>query len=131
MLTEDERQQFVSKFLAQLEEEHERRESSAQVRRKGKGSKRTDAFKRQEEEASIRNNLRRQFYEEHGYKQTVDRTGRQVWLSPAEYEARHRVRKKRRKSARFKPRLPTRMRDILLFCLMCVSAVMIGLMLVR
>ena len=131
MLTEDERQQFVTSFLAELEQEHERRESSASLRRKKKGSRRTEAFKREQEEAELRNSLRREFYREHGYKQATDRTGRQIWLSPAEYDARHRVRRKRRKSARLKPKGPAKLRDILLFMLMCMAAVLIGLMLVR
>lgn len=131
MLTEDERQQFVVRFLAELEQEHERRESSASIRRKKRGSRRTEAFKREQEEADLRNSLRREFYKEHGYKQATDRTGRQIWLSPAEYDALHRVRRKRRKSTALKPKRPARLRDIMLFVLMCVSAVLIGLMLVR
>ena len=135
MLTEDERQQFVVNFLAELEAEHDRRESAASVPRKRRGTRRTDAFKRQEEEATLKNELRHRFYQDHGYRQATDRTGRQVWLSPAEYEirdrSRHRVRKKKRKTARYKPRLPSRARDIGLFLMMCISAVLIGLMLVR
>lgn len=131
MLTEDERQQFVVRFLAELEQEHERRESSASIRRKKRGSRRTEAFKREQEEADLRNSLRREFYKENGYKQATDRTGRQIWLSPAEYDAQHRVRRKRRKSTALKPKRPARLRDIMLFVLMCVSAVLIGLMLVR
>ncbi|MEL6341909.1 MAG: hypothetical protein AAFV53_02175, partial [Myxococcota bacterium] len=41
--------------------------------------------------------LRRRFYEENGYAQSVDRSGRSIWLSPAEQELRESGRKKRRK----------------------------------
>jgi hypothetical protein len=131
VLTKDERQDFVVRFLAELEQEHERRESIASIRRKKKGSRRTEAFKREEEEAELRNSLRREFYKEHGYKQATDRTGRQIWLSPAEYDAQHRVRRKRRKRTSLKVKGFVRLRDVLLFVLMCMSAVLIGLMLVR
>ncbi len=131
VLTEDERQQFVAEFLTELEQEHERREENAQTRKAQQGSRRTEAFKRQEEEADLRNNLRRKFYTENGYKQTVDRTGRQIWLSPSEYEARTRTRRKKRKKTRIKPKRKAGLQDIMLFALMCASAVLIGLMLVR
>jgi hypothetical protein len=130
VLTEDERQQFVADFLSELEQEHHRRETHAHERKQLKGARRTDSFKRQEEEAELRNRLRRKFYEDNGYRISTDRTGRQIWLSPAEYEARHRVRRKKRRRTRLKPRGRARLRDILLFVVMCASAVAIGLMLV-
>ncbi|MFT5685114.1 MAG: thiol:disulfide interchange protein [Myxococcota bacterium] len=132
VLTEDERQQFVAEFLTELEHEHELREESANDVQAKKGSRRTEAFKREEEEAEIRNSLRRKFYEENGYKQTTDRTGRQVWLSPSQYAIKSKARKKKkRKKTRIKPKNQAGPREILLFLLMCASAVVIGLMLVR
>ena len=131
VLTEDEHQLFVADFLTELQEEHERRESNAEGRRRKRRTRRTKAFKRKQEEADLRNDLRRQFYEENGYKQSTDRTGRRIWLSPSEITTHHRVRRKKRKKERFKPKVPARIRDIILFVLMCAAAVMIGLMLVR
>ena len=130
-MTEDERQQFVASFLDELEEEHARRETLASAQKQRFGSRRTDEFKREKEEAELKNSLRRKFYEENGYKQSVDRTGRQVWLSPSEFSKHHKVRRKKRKKTRIQPKVPARFRDVLLFVLMCVSAVLIGLMLVR
>lgn len=120
---------MVDNYLAELEQEHERRESSAQVRRRVKRSREMEEQLRQEEVDRIRNELRLRFYEENGYQQMTDRTGRMVWLSPSEFTARSR--KRRRKSKRYKldPRRSIRLRDIGLFILMCISAVGIGLML--
>ena len=128
-LSEEERRELVNSYLAELEEEHVRRESAAQARRTTRRSPEMEEQLRQEETNRIRNELRLRFYEQNGYQQSVDRTGRTVWLSPAEHDARKR--KRRRKSKRYKldSRRAIRLRDIGLFVLMCASAVLIGLML--
>ena len=128
-LSEQERRDLIEGYLSELEAEHARREQSVRVRRRSKRSKEMEEQLRLEEMERIRNELRLQFYEENGYQQSVDRTGRTVWLSPAEFNAR--TRKRRKKSRRYKidPRRVIRLRDIGLFILMCVSAVGIGLML--
>lgn len=129
-LTEEERREIVTSYLADLEEEHSRREmAAARVKRKVNRSRELEEKLREEEAQRIRNELRLRFYEKHGYEQATDRTGRLVWLSPAELGARKR--KRRRKSKRYKldPRRAIRLRDVGLFVLMCASAVVIGLML--
>lgn len=131
-LTEEERREIVTDYLSDLEEEHARREAAArQVKRKVNRSRELEERLRAEEADRIRNDLRLRFYEKHGYEQATDRTGRQVWLSPAELATRGR--KRRRKSKRYKldPRRAIRLRDVGLFVLMCASAVVIGLMLAR
>jgi len=129
-LSEQERQALVSEYLAELEAEHDRREETALVARRTQvRSQEMEEQLRAEEADRIRNELRLRFYEQNGYQQSVDRTGRTVWLSPTEFSSRKR--QKRKKSRRYKldPRRALRLRDVGLFVLMCASAVIIGLML--
>jgi hypothetical protein len=128
-LSEEERRQLVTSYLVELEDEHVRRESAAQVRRTTKRSPEMEEQLRQEETNRIRNELRLRFYEQNGYQQSVDRTGRTVWLSPAETSVRKRKRRKKSKRYKLGSRRAVRLRDIGLFVLMCASAVLIGLML--
>lgn len=129
-LSDEERRSFIERTLAELEQEHERRENRAQRR---STTRRSDQLIREEELSALRNDLRRRFYEENGYAQSVDRSGRSIWLSPAEQELRESGRKKRRKKRRVQltaPRTNFKPRDVVLFILMCLGAVGLGLALV-
>ena len=53
---------------------------------------------RSKERDEIRADLRREFYEQHGYEEKVDPTGRKMYLSPSELENKRRRKKGRRSS---------------------------------
>ncbi|MFT4979981.1 MAG: hypothetical protein ACI8S6_005893 [Myxococcota bacterium] len=132
-LSEDERRELVTGYLEELEAEHDRREAAAGERRKRNRSQEMEEQLRAEEADRIRNELRLRFYEKNNYQQSVDRTGRTVWLSPSELKAHSQKQRKKnkKKSKRYKlnPYRAIRLRDLGLFVLMCASAVVIGLML--
>ena len=135
-LSEQEREALSAAIREELEEEHARREEQAQARRQHRRSSRQEAHRKEREAEELRNALRRQFYEENGYRQATDHTGREIWLSPAEYTLRTRKsgasKRRRRGKRRFEiisPRKLPRLRDALLFVLMCGAAVGIGLLL--
>lgn len=131
---ESERTALEESILAELREEHERREAQAATRREQRQTSRQEEERRAREEAELRTALRLQFYEENGYRQAVDTTGRTVWLSPSEFALHDRKQRRKRKKHRFavvSPRNLPRVRDVFLFLLMCGAAVGIGLMLAR
>ncbi len=129
-LTNEERQEYVASILQDLEDEHRRREELAQDVRKKRRVRMSDEAVRERELSALRRATQQRFYEEHGYRQAEDRTGRPVWLSPTEFTLhKGKRRKKSKRSKKIVPKLPSRMREVVLFVVMCLFAVSIGLML--
>jgi hypothetical protein len=119
---------------AELEAEHQRRLERFQERR----SRAHDSSRAHQEtrlrkaEEDLRQSERRRFYQEQGYKEYVDSNGRAEWLPPQEYEWRMRRRKKRdRKGREYQPSVLTRRRELALYAVAAVIAVILGLILIR
>lgn len=137
-LDDQERAALEENIRAELQEEHARREAQALARREQRRSSRQDEQRKAREAEELRNALRRQFYEENGYQQATDTTGREVWLSPAEFDLHSRAQRGKNKGKRKRNRFATiapknlpRFRDIAFFALICCAAIAIGLMLAR
>jgi|AACY02.16.fsa_nt_gi hypothetical protein len=132
VLTEQERQSAEAEFEAELQAEHARR-ADAMRRRK---AKRVDGRSRREEEErrielyELREEVRRRFYKENGYKRYIDSTGREVWLTPEEFAARSK-RRRRRKLASIDQALPSKYRTLALYGGLALLATVLGFALAR
>lgn len=132
VLTEQERRDAAAEFEAELQDEHVRRASAMERRR----AKRVDGRSRREEEErrielyELREEVRRRFYKENGYKRYIDSTGREVWLTPEEYKARSK-RRRRRKAASIEHALPSKYRTIALYGGLALLAMVLGFALAR
>ena len=80
----------------------------------------------------MRDQMRHQFYTERGYKLYIDSRGRENWLTPEEYEWRHKYRRRKRGRRKFVPKLKGyRMQTVLLYAGMLVLAVILGMLISR
>ena len=93
-LSDEEQQAIRATFLRELKLEHEERESRAQKKMRKTSRHLFDEDKKQKDILKYKSDLRRSFYEEHGYEVGADHTGREKWLSPSEAR-RHKRRKDR------------------------------------
>ena len=130
-LSPEEQQEMVERILRELEEEHQRREQTAEKKKRRRSSGRRQEERRQQEISTLQNTLRAKFYKERGYQLDLDRTGREVWLSPSEYALRNKKTRKKRRLPRLIPSRKIQSYEIVFFVLMCGSAVIMGLMLAR
>lgn len=132
-MTQQEKQDAEAEFEAELAAEHDRRQEAIQRRRDRRGARPTsaDEDKRRVELYELREAVRQRFYKENGYKRYVDSTGREVWLSPQEYEQRTRRRKNRRRSAPLDTPLASRTRTAMLYGGLALLALVLGFALAR
>ena len=70
----------------ELEAEHQDREDRAKQRSQRRKERQKKTKQRSKEVESIRAEMRLAFYEEHGYEERIDPTGRKMYLSPTELE---------------------------------------------
>ena len=117
---------------AELEAEHQLRlERFAQRRHEAHQQGHHKAEQRQRREAEdLREKERRRFYEEKGYKEYVDSNGRSEWLPAEEHDWRVRRRKRRDRGGEYSPQLGRRRRDLVIYAVAALIAVVIGLALI-
>ena len=126
---DDDEDELREKLLEELEHEHaERLEKLAH--RKQRAKQRTAERKevlRLEGSKKLRDEVRDQFYDEKGYVEYVDASGRREWVPKEEYEWRMRRRKRSRRSD-----LPmsNRMREVVATAVALVIVVLIGIVFV-
>jgi len=128
-LSDDDRRTFAEQFLEELEAEHVRREHHAIDRKRRRSARSRGQTQREHDINTLRDEVRTKYYDERGYQQQVDQTGRTVWLSPAEQELHQSRRRRRHRLKGHLPKTPTQIREVILFGVMCAVAVIIGLML--
>lgn len=133
-LTPEEIEEARNLFRSEMEDEHAERQDRMQKRReksRAKGSARAQRT-RQIELSDVREDVQKKFYEENGYKLYIDSTGREVWLSPDEYEWRMRRRKHGRHKRRvYEPALKPQGRVVLFYVGLFILAVVTGIVLAR
>ena len=102
-------------------------------RRERRGDRETshDVDQRRIELYELRDAVRQRFHKDNGYKRYVDSTGREVWLSPQEYDQRTRRRKRRRRTAPLDAPLASRTRTVMLYGCLALLAAVIGVALTR
>ena len=88
-------------ILAELELEHQEREQRAHRKAQRRKQKRRVERKRSKEVEELRAQMRREFYVDNGYKERVDPTGRQMYLSPTELKNKQRQKGKKRRKKSF------------------------------
>ena len=86
---------------AELEQEHQEREERAQRKADRRKQKRRVEKEKNREADALRAQLRREFYENNGYEERIDPTGRKMYLSPTELENRQRKKGRRRSKKSF------------------------------
>lgn len=126
---DDDDDQLREQILEELEQEHaERLEKLAH--RKQRARERIEVRKeavRAQGTKKLREEVRDRFYDEKGYVEYVDGSGRREWVPKEEYEWRMRRRKKSRRSD-----LPmsNRMREVVVTAVALVIVVLIGIVFV-
>lgn len=131
-LNEQEREEWTSRFIEELEAEHASRLRSLE-RRRAKSRNHHERRRAQGREAELslmKDELRENFYKDRGYKLYIDSTGREKWVTPEEYEWLMQRRRRRGKKAIYRPQ-NVRARTIALYIGMAGFAVVLGLLLVR
>jgi hypothetical protein len=131
-LTAEERAAARRAFEDELRADHERRQAkvaSAEERRSAHRQAR-DVAARTVALNELKEQVRTEFYKTHDYRRYLDSTGREVWLSPKEYELRTRRRGKRRGLSFDGERSP-RWKAALLYGGLFVIALVMGLLLSR
>ena len=100
-LTDQEIEELRKQLRSELEAEHEERESRAERksdRRKNRTISRHSGRNREEE--MLKAEIRSEFYEQHGYEEKLDPTGRRFYLSPGEIKNKQRKRRGKNKKSR-------------------------------
>ena len=126
---DDAEEELREKLLEELEQDHaERLEKLAH--RKQRAKERTEERKhaiRLQGTKQLRDEVRDRFYDEKGYVEYVDGSGRREWVPKEEYEWRMRRRKRSRRSD-----LPmsNRMREVVATVVALVIVVLIGIVFV-
>lgn len=132
-LTPEEIAEARERIRAELEQEHARRLAEVRRKRDKARRKRTERAEREREIAlaRLREEEQARFYQENGYKLYTDSTGREVWLTPEEYEMRMRRRRHRRKRRIYEPAVAPKGRVIVFYVGAFILAVIIGIVLSR
>ena len=128
-LNDDDKSEIKESFLRELEQEHQQREE--RVERKSKKESNIRAFSQERKEneiASYKSEIRREFYEEHGYRLQKDRTGRDMWLSPAEQNHQKKRRKGNRRKNKYEDLFQKGGKPILLYAGIVAFAILVGLL---
>lgn len=131
-LSDEEKEAIRTQLLQDLQNEHTQREERAHRKRDRRqlGTIRQETFRNQEIQ-QMESNVRREFYEENGYKLEKDPTGRDMWLSPAEQENRQRRARGRNKKRHKDKEATTRQETLIIYALVIALAVVIGLFISR
>lgn len=118
---------------AELQAEHEARlRKFAERKQTARSHARAhDNTKRRKEFEELRLAERRRFHQEQGYKEYVDSNGRSEWLPPQEYEWRMRRRRKRDRGREYQPSMLKRRREVALYAVAALAAILVGLLLIR
>jgi len=125
----DEKKQLEEQFRREMEDQHARRleeleKNRARVRAREEEARRTE---KQIAMSELKEKVRDDFYKEHGYKLYVDSTGREVWLTPEEYEIR--MRRRRGRPTQLAPSIAVQRRTWILYGTVVVLAVVLGIVL--
>lgn len=128
-----EQESLRDQIRAELEAEHavrvERFDQRRRQAREHTRSHKETARRREVEE--LREQERRAFYQEKGYKQYIDSNGRTEWLPPEEYEWRQKRRRKRDRKGEHRPAILRHQREIVLYGLAVIAAILLGMLLIR
>ena len=132
-LSDNERQKLQDKIQQELEAEHQLREERAQRKVNNLEEKEQEAVPKPQtgEIKALRSHLRRQFYEERGYKLRKDPTGRDMWLSPTVQEFRHKRNKRKRSNKKNKSFVKVQKNNLVLYAGIILMAVILGLLIVK
>ena len=127
-LSDEEKEALRTQLLQDLQKEHTQREERAHRKRDRHqlGTIRQETF-RNHEIQQIESNIRREFYEENGYKLEKDPTGRDMWLSPAEQENSQRRVRGRNKKRHKNKEATNRQEALIIYALVIALAILIGL----
>ena len=133
MALSDEEKEFMRlQLLEELQKEHEQREERAQRKRDRRqlGTIRQETYRNQEIK-QLQSNVRKQFYENKGYRLEKDPTGRDMWLSPAEQENRKRRVQGRSKKKHKDKEAMIRRETMILYAVVISLAFLVGLFISR
>ena len=126
---DDEEEELRKKILDELEQEHAQRLEKLDHRKQRARDRNEERMHvlRAEGTKKLRDEIRDRFYDEKGYVEYVDGSGRREWVPKEEYEWRMRRRKKSRRSD-----LPMskRMREVVATAVALVIVVLIGIVFV-
>ena len=131
-LSDEEKESIRLQLLEELAKEHEQREERAQRKRDRRqlGTIRQETYRNQEIK-QLQSNVRKQFYENNGYRLEKDPTGRDMWLSPAEQENRKRRVQGRSKKKHKDKEAMIRQETMILYAVIIALAVLVGLFISR
>lgn len=87
-LSDKELQQLEEEFRAELEREHHYREERAKQKAARRKQKRRQGRSASLEIDQMKAQMRMRFYQEKGYEEALDPTGRKMYLSPSEIKMR-------------------------------------------
>ena len=131
-LSDEEKESMRLQLLEELQKEHEKREERAQRKRDRRqlGTIRQETYRNQEIK-QLQSNVRKQFYENNGYRLEKDPTGRDMWLSPSEQENRkRRVQGRSQKKHKDKEAM-IRRETMILYTVVIALAFLVGLFISR
>ena len=131
-LSDEEKESMRLQLLEELQKEHEQREERAQRKRDRRqlGTIRQETYRNQEIK-QLQSNVRKQFYENNGYRLEKDPTGRDMWLSPSEQENRKRRVQGRSKKKHKDKEAMIRRETMILYTVVIALAFLVGLFISR
>lgn len=131
-LSDEEKESMRLQLLEELKKEHEQREERAQRKRDRRqlGTIRQETYRNQEIK-QLQSNVRKQFYENNGYRLEKDPTGRDMWLSPSEQENRKRRVQGRSKKKHKDKEAMIRRETMILYAVVIALAFLVGLFISR
>ena len=130
-LSDEEKRALELEFLKELENEHSTREKrAAEKMQRSLNRHLTEKRMLEKQVTAFKSEMRRQFYNEKGYKQGRDPTGRLMWLSPSEQQSNNRRRGKKRKS-KLKKNLIENRNSIFLYGGIMLLAILLAIYIVK
>jgi len=131
-ITDEERSDYADEFREELERDHLRRLDNLQNQKQRIRDRKDERSRRayEAEKAELRNDLRKKFYEEKGYKLYTDSSGRELWLTAEEYH--YRTSRTRKRVQRKKTKIMgLRWQTVALYIGAILIAVLMGLAMTR
>jgi len=131
-ITDEERSEYSDEFRQELERDHIRRLDNLQHQKQRIRDRKDERSRRdyESQKADLRNEVRKKFYEEKGYKLYTDSSGRELWLTAEEYH--YRTSRKRKRVQRKKTKIMgLRWRTVALYAGAMAIAVLMGLAMTR
>jgi hypothetical protein len=89
-LSAEELQQLENDFRSELEREHSSREERAQQKAVRRQDRKKQSRSHNSDVEQLKAQMRMEFYQKHGYEESLDPTGRKMYLSPTERQNRSR-----------------------------------------